>query len=232
MLAGADGCRAGWVVIVDLGDEHTDALVLATFDDVLALGADVVGIDIPIGLPTVGPRTCDVAARARLGSRRSSVFPAPVRAVLGATDHADAVARSRAACGRGVSIQAWNLVAKIAEVDSLVVPGDPVFEVHPELSFATLAGAPLATRKKGREGRAERLALLAASSPTSPTTSRPSPPVAPQTTCSTPTPCSGPSAGSPSASPRSTATAPPTTAASPWRSPPKGHRQDRARVVL
>jgi len=165
VLAGADGCRAGWVVIVDLGDEHTDALVLATFDDVLALGADVVGIDIPIGLPTVGPRTCDVAARARLGSRRSSVFPAPVRAVLGATDHADAVARSRAACGRGISIQAWNLVAKIAEVDSSVVPGDPVFEVHPELSFTTLAGAPLATRKKGREGRTERLTLLASQFP-------------------------------------------------------------------
>ena len=160
MIVGVDGCRGGWLVAVDHGDGTTEVSVRATFGDVLALGAAVVAVDIPIGLPAVGPRTCDVAARRRLGRRGSSVFPAPVRAVLGAADHAEAVARSRAASGRGISVQAWNLVPKIVEVDERVAPGDAVAEVHPELSFATLAGGPLASRKREAAGRAERLALL------------------------------------------------------------------------
>lgn len=159
-LVGVDGCRAGWVAIVETDRGPTEVVVVATFADVLALGGDVVGVDMPIGLAERGPRACDVEARARLGPRRSSVFPAPVRDVLGAADHRDAVARSRAATGKGVSVQTWNLVAKILDVDSNVAPGDPVFEVHPELSLATLAGAPLTTRKKTPEGRAERLDLL------------------------------------------------------------------------
>ena len=135
-------------------------LVLPDVQGVLALGAAVVGIDIPLGLPTSGPRACDVAARARPGPRRSSVFPAPMRAVLDAADHRDAVRRSTAASGRGLSVQAWNLVPKIADADRRFGAGDPVLEVHPELSFATMAGAPLASRKRDAAGREERLALL------------------------------------------------------------------------
>lgn len=161
VLVGVDGCRAGWVAAVDRGDARTEVFVRSALRDVLDLGALVVGIDMPIGLPADRPRACDVEARARLGPRRSSVFPAPVRAVLGARDHADAVARSRAACGRGLSIQAWHLVPKVAEVDALVTPGDPVVEVHPELSLALLAGAPLTSRKREPAGRDERLRLLA-----------------------------------------------------------------------
>ncbi len=160
MIVGVDGCRGGWAVAVDRGDGVTGVAVLATFADVLALGATLVAVDMPIGLPATGPRACDVAARRRLGARRSSVFPAPVRAVLAATDHGDAVRRSRLACGRGISVQAWNLVPKIREVDALVAPGGPGAEVHPELSLATLAGAPLATGKRTAAGRNERVALL------------------------------------------------------------------------
>ena len=165
MLVGVDGCRAGWAVAVDHGDGTTELAVVGRFAEVLALGAGLVALDMPIGLPAVGPRSCDVAARRRLGARRSSVFPAPVRAVLGARDHADAVARSRAACGRGLSIQTWNLVPKIAEVAAEVEPGDAVAEVHPELSLATLAGAPLATGKRRAAGRSQRLALLSPAFP-------------------------------------------------------------------
>lgn len=160
LLVGVDGCRGGWVAAMDRGGGRTEVIVRRSFADVLDLGALVVGIDMPIGLASDRPRACDIQARARLGPRRSSVFPAPVRSVLGARNHADAVVRSRASCGRGLSIQAWNLVPKVAEVDALVEPGDPVVEVHPELSFALLAGAPLRTRKKDPAGRHERLGLL------------------------------------------------------------------------
>ena len=160
LLLGADGCRGGWVVAVDDGSGETALLVVPDIPALLALGAAVVGIDIPLGLPAEGPRACDVAARARLGPRRSSVFPAPVRSVLGAAGHREAVVRSVAASGRGLSVQAWNLVPKIADADRHVPPGAPVHEVHPELSFATMGGAPQGAPKRDRTGRADRLALL------------------------------------------------------------------------
>ena len=148
-LAGVDGCRLGWVVATDDGVEVVPAL-----DDVL-VQCDAVGIDIPIGLPDAGPRACDVEARRRLGPRRSSVFPAPRRALLPCRDWAAA---------SGVSRQAFNLLPKIAEVDALVTPAlqDRVLEVHPELAFAALHGSrPMAHPKRTALGRAERLTALA-----------------------------------------------------------------------
>jgi hypothetical protein len=91
VLAGVDACRAGWVVALAGGTgsgggafDDVEVQVVATFAEVLGLGAATVAVDIPIGLPDAGPRVCDVAARRLLGPRRSSVFPAPVRAALDA----------------------------------------------------------------------------------------------------------------------------------------------------
>jgi predicted RNase H-like nuclease len=120
-----------------------------------------IGVDMPIGLAD-GPRAADDEARRALGARRATVFPTPVRATLGSRDHADALARSRAACGRGLSVQAFHLLPKIAEVDAAMTPAlqDRVFECHPELAFATLAGRVLASSKHTPEGIAERVDLL------------------------------------------------------------------------
>ena len=88
------------------------------------------------------------------------MFLAPPRAELGATTYDDAAARHRAhADGLGLSVQTWNIVARIAEVDAAA--DDPrLVEVHPELSFARLAGGALA----GKRTAAGREARLAASS--------------------------------------------------------------------
>jgi predicted RNase H-like nuclease len=151
-LAGVDGCRGGWVVAGEDG-----VSVVPTFAAVLAGGFDVVAVDIPIGLPADStPRACDVAARRVLGrGRASSVFPAPRREALAWRSWAEA---------SGMSIQAFNIVAKVREVDGLLTPArqDRVVEAHPEVAFALLAGAPMAASKKTAEGRAERLAALAA----------------------------------------------------------------------
>jgi predicted RNase H-like nuclease len=122
----------------------------------------VAAIDIPIGLPDRGPRRCDIEAPRRLGPRRNSVFPAPVRAVLGCTTWHEANARAREVDGRGLSHQVFNLLHKIGEVDSLVTPARQlhVVEAHPELGFAAMSGAPLTHAKRTLSGRSQRIALL------------------------------------------------------------------------
>ena len=168
MVAGVDGCRAGWVVAaVPLdGPGRSSIRIVPHFGAVVsALEAGhlrYVTVDIPIGLPARGPRSADVLARAQLGSRRSSIFPAPARAVLGATDYADACARSRAACGKALSKQLFNILPKIEEADAVVTPAlqARMAEMCPELSFAVLAGAPMAHAKSTPKGQRARRAVL------------------------------------------------------------------------
>lgn len=155
-VLGIDGCPGGWVGALVAG--RTLTWYAGTLAELLALPAEVVAIDIPLGLPSgAARRPCDLAAAARLGAQRSSVFPAPPRVVLDAGDHAEASVLSRAAGSVGVSLQTWNIVPKIREADGLRDPR--LLEVHPELSFRALTGRVL-PRKKLPAGRAERLAAL------------------------------------------------------------------------
>lgn len=176
-VAGLDGCRAGWVlatVTCTPTGVRTPRVEIRVIDglepvaDELASGRlAAAGIDIPIGLPPGGPRACDVAARRMLGPRRSAIFPAPARDVLAAEGYEDACARSRAASGKAISKQLFNILPKIREVDHLLArgPRNPrlqarLFEMCPELSFAVLTGEPMRHAKRTDEGRDERLAAL------------------------------------------------------------------------
>ena len=166
-VLGVDGCRDGWVgVAPDAGSPRAYAaadlgalIARAERDGALAW----IGVDIPIGLADEGWRRADRLAQQQLGPRRSSIFPTPVRAALEAPSHAAGVAISRERSGAGFSIQAWGLATKVLEVDRLVRGGETrVREVHPELTFTTMAGRPAARSKKTWAGQRERLALLAA----------------------------------------------------------------------
>lgn len=122
-----------------------------------------VAVDIPIGLAARDPRACDREARALLGIRRSSVFPAPVRAVLGTNSYEEACAVSRRVTGKGLSKQLYNIVVKIKEVDAVQSPRrqHSLFEACPELTFAVMGGdAPMQHSKRTAEGRADRIAVL------------------------------------------------------------------------
>ena len=164
MIAGVDGCRAGWVVVLAHplarnAYEH-QVTVCARFDQVLALlpTTTVSAVDIPIGLleeRQPGGRDCDRCARRLLRRRASSVFTPPTRPLLEAT-HYDQVR------GYGLSIQAFNILPKIREVDRVMTPAlqHRVYEAHPELAFQTLAGQPLQDRKKTVAGREARLRVL------------------------------------------------------------------------
>ena len=125
----------------------------------------LLAIDVPIGLPNAGPRTCDIEARAMLGRPRgSSVFAAPIRPMLSATSHAHACSIGRQCDGRGLTIQCWHILPKIREVDAYVRehPSDRVRirEIHPEVSFMLLAGRPMTYPKRTLIGRRERIAVL------------------------------------------------------------------------
>ena len=166
-VLGADACRAGWVGIV-LCDEDIRAYVHAEIGGLVSLAAEAgplaaVGIDIPIGLADAGLRQADLLARKAAGPRWASVFITPVRSAVGAPDYQQACELNRRLAGCGISRQAFNLREKIMQVDSWLPEAPcPVVEVHPELSFAELAGAPLTDSKSTWAGAARRRQLLAA----------------------------------------------------------------------
>ena len=127
-----------------------------------------VGVDMPIGLPDHNRRRSDIEARELLGPRRSSLFWTPPLVVLDAADHDEANRLSKETTSRGLSIQAFHLLPKVREVRAVLNPGDlatearpRVAEVHPETSFAVLAGKPMSASKRQPAGQAERLAALA-----------------------------------------------------------------------
>jgi predicted RNase H-like nuclease len=172
-LAGVDGCRGGWLCVVDAGDGRPVAAMLAaSFDALLGQlpGDALMTVDIPIGLAGQGARGCDVEARRRLGPKRgSSVFPAPLRSVLAEATYDGACARRAAIDGVRMSRQAFGLLAKVREVDAMMVARPAlrarVRECHPEVSFAEWAGRPLCHGKKSPAGRAERAVLIDAAWP-------------------------------------------------------------------
>lgn len=169
--AGIDGCRGGWAVAVASAEGMTDAAspnvrltVVPDFAEALTLVRDArcIAVDMPIGLlssPRPGGRSCDRAARALLGRQGSSVFSPPARPALVAREYREAQRLQ----GAGLSIQTWNIVPRIREVDAVMTPSlqDRVLEAHPELAFRTLAGGgAVLARKASAEGLSERVALL------------------------------------------------------------------------
>jgi len=158
-VVGVDACKTGWIAVVltDGADPHAHFLPMIDALRSVAPDAEAVAIDIPIGLPVGGRREADVKAREFVGARRSSVFFTPVREAIEAETHALA---TRAAVDRtrsGISQQAYALGRKILEVERwLPSSACPVYEVHPEVSFAVLLGAPARAPKKTWAGMTER----------------------------------------------------------------------------
>jgi predicted RNase H-like nuclease/alkylated DNA nucleotide flippase Atl1 len=157
-LLGIDGCRAGWLVALQCPGTPLTFQLLPDLRPLLTLGPRAVAIDMPIGLhsgPRASSRLADQSLRRLLGPRRASVFIPPTRSMLSAR-------RYEPSRLPGLSIQAFHLIPKIAELDALLsaAPQLPIHEAHPELAFAQLAGAPLTHPKRTAEGRAERLRLL------------------------------------------------------------------------
>lgn len=162
--AGIDGYPGGWVCAhltrgaITWSTAEVDAIATLLQQDTIT------GVDMPIGLSDSGLRECDSRARRELPGAASRVFTTPPRAVLmlGLEARNEEVqALSRRLTGRGVSRQALGLATRILALDSALA-ADPtltVIEVHPEISFAALAGQVL-DRKKSAAGVGQRVAAL------------------------------------------------------------------------
>ena len=118
-------------------------------------------VDMPMGLSDEPNNEIDQELRKRLGERRSSLFPTPSTGVLKANTYEEALKRNREITGKGISIQAWNLVPQIRQVRQVIRPSDTdkFLECHPESSFAAMTHTALQSKKTG-EGVRQRMELL------------------------------------------------------------------------
>lgn len=186
LVAGVDSVPRrkgdGWVMAVTKTDSGAPVKFSAweSFVDLWAHAARqrvlVVAVDIPVGLPGAGGRTADKCGRQLLKPNRTScVFSAPALCILDVEDYDRAKKLSYTATRKKPSQQAHALLPKIREVRHAVSPHNfyrpdrsinsaPTWavEVHPEVSFARLAGEPIPSSKHNQACVATRLVVLQA----------------------------------------------------------------------
>jgi predicted RNase H-like nuclease len=163
-VAGVDVWKARWVAIVLEDGRYEDVLVASGLGPMLdaLTTTTAIGVDMPLGLP-VGrePRLADAAARRFIGPRRgSSVFPVYPCEVYLADGHAAAAVKSLSVMGKSISQHAYAIGKRLLEADAVTAGRPEVFEVHPEVSFCAMAGAPLTWSKTSWNGMHERVSLL------------------------------------------------------------------------
>ena len=157
-VTGVDACARGWVAVT-LTPTGATATVAPTLDGLGLTG--IVGIDMPLGLLADGWRDADALARRALGRRGATVFAIPPRPAWQQPTYADANRLCRELTGKGMSAQTWGLRAKLLEADAYRRTSPArLYEVHPELAFAALAGAPIPDSKHTPAGLAIRRELL------------------------------------------------------------------------
>ena len=162
-VTGVDACRRGWVAVsLDGPEGPAEVRVHETLAGALdgdrgpRGGHRHAAGPARIGLARGGPGGARAArAQAQLGLRD----PAPDG--LEQASYQAASQRCRELTGQGLSVQAWGLRTRLLEADRYrgSCP-HPLYEVHPELAFRAMAGAPLAYSKHTPAGRELRRELL------------------------------------------------------------------------
>ena len=169
MILGVDGCKKGWITVqLDENGFLTGAWSAESLEELIPNPSKltVVGIDMPLYLLDAPERPADQQARCALGAQRGrSVFSALPSFTISKEwlekDFNEVNEECRLRYGRAFSRQSLHLRNKIAEVNHFASSGNPLIEVHPELSFATMNGMkPLEYSKKTWGGIQERLSLL------------------------------------------------------------------------
>ena len=128
-FVGVDACKNGWFAVALDRQDNWNIAIFKTID---ALGsafqsAAAIFIDMPIGLPDDNRRRCDTETRKILNRRASCVFPVPCREALHARTYRQACRINQQALGVKLTIQTWDISAKIASNSSSIgtVPLNP-----------------------------------------------------------------------------------------------------------
>ncbi|MCY4619149.1 MAG: DUF429 domain-containing protein [Chloroflexi bacterium] len=177
-FVGANVCPGGWVA-VRIDDNLARPASAEVFPDVTSLmgawgDASSILVGIPIGLQDAGhPRRAafQLARDLLKPQRHHSVSPVPSRAAVEAFRSGEARSyealseRNHRALGKKLSKQSAAMVAKIAELDALMLTDadarGKLREAHRELCFWGLnGGRPMSCSKAQPEGIAERLGVL------------------------------------------------------------------------
>jgi predicted RNase H-like nuclease len=144
MVAGIDGCPAGWIAILWDGGDHLTSELCSDFSAVMALPAQTIAVDMPIGLPEKSGRPPEREVRERLGARQSSVFSVPSAKAVRCGDYREAcrINLLHSDPPRKVSKQCFHLFPKMREIDALIEPRHQsrIYESHPELAFWVMNG--------------------------------------------------------------------------------------------
>lgn len=164
---GVDACKKGWFAAALDRRANWDIGIFRSIDALWSAfqNAFLILIDMPIGLPSDNKRRCDTEARKLLNRRASSVFPVPCREALHARTYRQACRINQQVLGVKLTIQTWNISAKILEVDRFLSNNKQARrrfrESHPELCFWALAGGrTMAYSKKTAQGFVERCSVL------------------------------------------------------------------------
>ena len=181
---GVDACKGGWFSVgLNDDNDYYEIKGFWEFSDLLDYYKDacLILVDIPIGLPKDGGwRECDLAARCKLGSGRSSIFQVPGRRLLRKIEDAydsrmsyrEQYKRARQFAddlsGPGLSSQTFGIIPKIVQVDKAVRKwsksntdsAPSIREIHPEICFYTFEGEKVTLKKDTTAGVQKRLDIL------------------------------------------------------------------------
>ncbi|MFK8005580.1 MAG: DUF429 domain-containing protein [Saprospiraceae bacterium] len=166
---GIDGCKYGWIAIKIRKDTQFSISKHSEFSSIFKEYPDAEKylVDMVIGLADKNhPREVEFLARQKLKpNHTSSVFTPPCRAAVYEKTYEAAKEKNKTILGKSFSIQAWNIVPKIKEVDEFILKNheyqNRIFEAHPEVCFASLNNQiPMIFKKKEKEGIEERINLL------------------------------------------------------------------------
>jgi predicted RNase H-like nuclease len=169
MLASADGCKGGWLVVKSLSwpcESPPYMSICSDFRSLLEFTGDCerVVVDIPIGIPAGRRiRVCDLQAKDLLktSGASSAVFLAPPRETFPARNPKMFQKLHRKAREKGAGLPVWGILGKIKEADASMEPEfqHRVLEFHPELGWLRVAGRYLGS-KHTDTGLAKRRAVL------------------------------------------------------------------------
>jgi predicted RNase H-like nuclease len=154
---GIDGIPGAWVAVyLAKNQQYFD---YGDLDRLLAISYERAMIDVPIGLPLRGYRTCDVEAREHV---RSRVFLGARWNVWLFESYKNANDRYWSSDDKGISKQLWGIRDKLKEVNEVMTPErqSRLMETHPELVFWRLNGRKYLENKKTDAGRTQRIELL------------------------------------------------------------------------